>query len=373
MLHLSDFKHYITEELPTPEPGDILVPMAGRHSGTIWMRNLSISGDGEFVISPEHWPITADASVIGNKAYNHREFVSRNKLDSPPYLVLTQKAFSLILEHNGVKSEYDKLLNGNGHAPIEEIFATIRSNLKSIPPKIWDQVVKIIYRQVESCDGCRLVARSNSTKEDVGGFKQYAGAFETYHSLSLSPETNSVNELTNQPTTLAEGILAVIASMFTADLAENLAEMLGPDRKKVLVNWAMPVKIDKQIEAVVSGVATAIDPDGDQDVLTVTAQAGIGGVVDGIKVGQPILTVKADRQTMEITSLVVDYADRDSIELKSAAELSDHFPPELTLSWIIAIMNAVDKVQKVSNKIEIEWAIDHEHDKSTRLWINQAR
>ncbi len=374
LLHLTEFKHYITEELPSPELGDILIPMAGRHPGTIWIRNNNLSGDGGFVTSPEHWPMTDDTDEIGNKAFNHREVVSRNKLPSPPYIVITRKGFLRILEYNGVKPEYDNLLNGNGHAPIEANFATISSSLKSIPPEIWDQATRILNRQINNCDECRLLARSNSTKEDIGGFKQYAGAFETFNSLSLSPETSSVSVLTDKPSTLAEGILAVIASMFTPELARELAGMLTPERKQALVNWAMPVKIDKQIEAVVSGVSTAQDPDtGDTDVLTVTAQLGIGGVVDGVKANRPVLTAKADRQTMQITSLIVDYADQESILLTSPEQLKHHFPPELNIDWIIAIMNATNKVQRVSGKIEIEWALDHEPGQDPHLWINQAR
>ncbi len=357
---------YTADVIPPNLPGDILVFEPGRNPNEIWIRNRNLSGDGDLVVAPKYWAQSFPASKIGSKAAHHHEAITRNQLSSPEHLVLTDIAFMQILEANGVLQDYESLLTGNGNTPIKKIFTNIRDNLKFIPPELKEQVWQILKRLVPNYSNSFFMARSDTPMEDIGDIVRYAGSFDSLADLKLELDGDSGLEY---------GILAVIKSLFTDELADYLLSIKDvTDRKKALTNWTMPVKIDAQVDAIVSGVAVALDASTrNQNYFTIQAQAGRGGVVDGEKEGRPILTVKAKRGTRHIISMTVKYLGQDPITLNSPKEISDHFPPELTLPWIVAIMNSTDKVDKSTQLRGIEWAIDHPIGKLPRLWHNQAR
>ncbi len=388
LINLSDhIHHFNAQRLPPIKKGDQIIPEEGRHGDTVWLRNATISGDGELVVTPIYWPKSFPADKIGNKAFHHYEELARPGHPTQPFTVITKAGFLRILQHNGVLETYQSLFTNGNHKHGDKIFnafQTISSRLLSLPPEITHQLAIILPRLVNNCNECRLIGRSNSTAEDetiTGLASRLAGSFESYPNLLLSHlRRRAKSSPTESPRTVEEGILAVIASMFTQDLAEHLSRLDYRARKEVLQRWAMPVEIDKQGLVDVSGVASAFDADNNKNknVITVSAQVGLGGVVDGVKPGRPVAVIKADRQTKRITSITIQLFEGQSVHLKSLdlRQLTQYgFPASFDKNWIIAVMNTIDRIHKDSGLKNCEWAFGPDDTKNNRphVYFNQTR
>jgi hypothetical protein len=383
---------YNAHRLPPIIPGDTIIPELNRHGNTIWLRNINISGDGDLVVTPQYWPKSFNKERIGIKAFHHYEDLVRPGHPTQPFTVITREGFLKILEHNSVMEIYQSIINNglqNDKDALERAFKTIRISLKSLPPEILKQLSTILPRLVHNCDECLFIARSNSILEDekiMGEASRMAGSFDSIPNLVFTSKKmggkKKVRNTTPQPTTLEEGVLEVIASMFTDQMAKLLSSLKADVRKSALTRYAMPVEIDRQGSAIVSGVASAFDTDNNRskEVITVSAQVGQGGVVDGVKIDRPIVILKADRQTRKLVSISLEILRQangkrsTTTSINNIEELTHYgFPSQFNAEWIKAVMNTIDQVHKESGLKNIEWAIGLDDYGQLYLFCNQAR
>ncbi len=358
----SSIKRQPIAKLPPIQVGDRISLTYRPETRSFWLSNLEMIGDGRNVLALTLLPETPPVTKIGLKAHNIREVLAKADLRTPPAFSVSADAFYEILIANGVQDIYDSLPDATAE-DIPKIFREISDKLKIVPPNISELLIRIIERQFPNQPELRLIARSTAILEDNGNENNYAGTFSSVPNLKLRQDTGVVFD--SSPS-LEEGILEVIKSAFTEELARSIAGKLPNDRKAVLRDWIMPVLVMPMIEAMCSGVVLHGNRySGNPHEIVVEMERGVGGIVanDGqeiVRVIVPETEVLRDKPKKgKIAILLIDSEKKE--KPLSAEELPKHLGSTVGIPQLIAIARGLSTLsQRQGHPQDAEFAIDNE-------------
>ncbi len=283
-------------------------------------------------------------------------------LPTPPGLVITTRAYALVVEHNLLAEEIARLLQIADLERTDQLFATC-SQIQglflraSIPPELAQAVHQGLLGLAAAAPGdLRLALRSSAQGEDAPG-ASFAGQFSS--------------ELNVEPSRWDEAYRGVIASLYSPPAVSYRRRMGLRDE-----DAAMAVGCLAMVQARAGGVAYTADPlDPARQGVLISACWGLPkAVVDGswdcdqfrVEPGPPLrlceflLANKARRYVCDPVEGVLPVPVES--ELRRSPSLSEAQALELARA-------ALQLHQHFGGPQDVEWALDE----SGKLFILQCR
>lgn len=360
---LSTAQHnFITvPRLPQMQVGDIIKPLFREETGSYWIQNTTLAGNGTTIYNLSHWHQPPEADQVGPKTAKVERLRKRYNLRTPGAIALTTKAFDAILKANHVDGRWRNLRNLKSAENIAEEFRYMQQNLTKIPESIWKELVIILQRQYPDWQTREFPARSTNLLEDIGlpGSSNFAGSFSSFLHNQLLPDNRQLlYDSEDNPLDLYTGVIEVIRSLFNPEISkifENKA-LSFESRQELLLNWKMPVLIMPLVEGLVSGVTFRYNPQqqnlakAKQEVI-ITMQPGLeGGVRANDKRPKLRFIINAYQPSLKNTIITLGYGANEDYQVINPADLIKHLPPGILLAHVFELAKTSARVSKGEGK-----------------------
>lgn len=340
----------ILPKIPPISVGNRLSLTLREKTGTYWLINEELMADNKLVYSLSLLPDTPPRSEIGLKAFNIREALTSADLSTPPAISLSTAAFYEIIKYNHVDSIWNDLPEEGSRTKLAAMFAEISQSLVKVPPEILSTLITTIQRQCinwpSSTYLSTLIARSSAILEDQSDGNNHAGAFASFPNLKISNNENTI--FSQQPDTLEDGILAVIKSSFTPEMAKSIGNLENGARNATLRNWIMPVLVMPMINAACSGVVLRHNPyTHNPNEILIEVQTGTGGAVETDENrGRIRITIQDSQLREDNPKLTIVYVEGEVERPLHLKDLSHYLGTEFGISQILAIASGSDTISK---------------------------
>jgi pyruvate,water dikinase len=290
------------------------------------------------------------AGIVGSKMANLGEISNRTSLRVPPGFAVTDAAYQLLLVHNDLKPEIDRLVQTADHDRPEEIFA-LSSRLQQlvinaeVPPPLAD-AIRSAYDDLAMAVGGRpsVAVRSSAIGEDSRE-ASFAGQYRT--------------ELNIRPEHLLDAYRQVVASKYTPQAMQYLL-MRGLRDEQL----SMCVGCIAMVDARCGGVAYTGNPrDAADDRVIVNAAPGLPkAVVDGQFAADEFVVSRSDppaiierRIASKTARLVLDPAE--GVARENLPE-GDREAPSLSDDEVRQVAEAALRLERHYGMAQdVEWAL----------------
>lgn len=357
--------------LPKIKVGDRLELSYRTETGTYWIKNNELAGDGLYIYALKHYADTPPIEAIGAKAFNISEYLKRLGYKTPSQYVFSRDAFFKTLEANNILSLWTVLPESRPEE-IKNIFKQIHGGLKFIPPEIVNILTETIKKQTPDWETVQFIDRSDGLLEDqisVGG--NWAGAFKSFPKLLLRKIASTV--YSKAPISIEDGILEVIKSSFTPQLAKELSSITNPSKRiELFSRWIMPVLIMPHIPADYSGNIYRHNHYANrQDQIVIEAQRGAGGAVDDND-SRPRIRVIVNDSDVKCEHLIITLSENGHAERPiSLQDAQNYLGVNFTRNHIMTLAaSSVAVSQKKGVAQDIEFVTE---TNSGSIWWTQTR
>ena len=326
----------------------VLGPAAPAKDGPLVLPLERAASGGEALAGPKMAVLGRVAAEVG--------------LAVPPGLVITTRAYALVVEHNGLAEEIARLLQIADLERMDRFLATC-SQIQGlflraeIPPPLAqavDEAMAVLAGATAA--PLRLAMRSSAQGEDAPG-ASFAGQF--------------TSELNVTPSRWADSYRAVIASLYSPPAVSYRRRMGLRDE-----DAAMAVGCLAMIPAQAGGVVYTADPlDSSRPGVIISSCWGLPkAVVDGswdcdrfrVEPGPPPRLVESE-VALKHRCYICDPAEG---VLPAPLEEELHLAPSLTKAQALDLAQTAMKLhQHFGGPQDVEWALDD----SGRLYILQCR
>jgi len=282
---------------------------------------------------------------VGGKIAHLAELRNQLHLRVPDAFVLTTAAFDAFMKSNGLDRYRAQIRQDS--PPQNELLRELRERILTgtIPPAISSELQRALKRIVGPRGKAFLAVRSSAPDED--GAHSFAGQFRTV--LNVPPDVKAVEQAYRE----------VLASLYY-EKAISYQTQTGYD----IGAMKMAVGCMIMAEAAASGVLYSTAPDGERDIMTISAVWGLGeAVVEGRTEADLYVVRKAKAPLLISTvpgakkSMIIADAEGGVKELDTPEGLRDK--PCLTSEQAAALAGLAMTIERYFGvPQDMEWSLD---------------